>query len=118
MIRAAADLSRPRLPPPLASATIVAMSYSLGQATTTSAVLVPTPDASENAFMRFATVGRRLWGEPAPTVEYGPSTATLRYGSGQPPLNQNALLDYAKVTAVGTFVGVPIAFLLGRWLKR
>lgn len=88
------------------------MSYSLGQT-----AIAPTPDQSENAVARFFTVGQRLFSDPRPGVEYSAHGAALSYGT-QPPLNQNALIDYAKVTAVGTFIGVPAAFLLGRWLAR
>jgi hypothetical protein len=74
------------------------------------------PEQGENSFAKFVAIARRIWSDPPPNVEYGASTATLRFGSGTPPTNYDALVGYAKVTAVGAFVGVPVALFLGyRW---
>lgn len=70
------------------------------------------PEQGENVVSKFFAVARRLWMGPTPRVEYGPNTATLRF-DGVPPTNYSALTDYAKITAVGTFIGIPLMAFLG-----
>jgi len=97
----------------------------LGQTpSTVPAVAQVTPEESESAFAKFATIARRIWGEPAPIVHYSPRSATaggsttLQFGQGVPAINYGALVDYAKITAVGTFIGVPVAAALGAWVMH
>lgn len=79
----------------------------------------PFPAASDNVFTRFAGIAKRIWMMPSPQVAYGPSTTTLTFsgtGDAARPTNYDALVEYAKITAVGTFAGIPIAFLLGHFM--
>jgi len=78
---------------------------------------------------RFIGVAEYIWSAPQPDVRYIglPTTNPTQGGTAlpgtmsatwtdRPPLNYTALVDYAKVTAIGTFVGVPVALLLGYML--
>lgn len=89
--------------------------HSLGQ---TASGVTTVPELSENPVARFAAIGQRLWMGPTPLVEYGPSSVALRWSPGVQPTNVHALLEYAKITAVGTFVGIPVAALLGAYFGR
>lgn len=71
------------------------------------------PAASANVLSRFVGIAQRIWTQAAPTVSYGAASTTVTYPSGTPPINYDALVEYAKITAVGTFVGIPVAALLG-----
>lgn len=105
-----------------AGAPLLGLGGYLGQTPTPSASAPPAPpfpSASDNVFTRFAGIAKRIWMMPAPQVTYGPSTTTLTFsgtGDAARPTNYDALVEYAKITAVGTFAGIPIAFLLGHFM--
>lgn len=75
-------------------------------------IVGPPIDPDPNAMlpMRFFGIARRIWMEPPPVVTYGPSQTVVQYPAGQPAINYGALVEYAKITAIGTFIGIPIAW--------
>jgi len=84
----------------------------------------PSPLPSLDLPRRFMGIAEYLWKFPQPEVQYLPrvgfetgGTTSVTY-TDRAPINWDALVEYAKITAVGTFVGVPVGLALGYFLGR
>lgn len=96
----------------------------LGQAPAPSAAqaVLPAPLPSLDLPRRFMGIAEYLWKFPRPEVQYLPrsgaapgtpgGTTSVTY-TDRAPINWDALVEYAKITAVGTFVGIPVGLALG-----
>jgi len=79
----------------------------------------PAPLPSLDLPRRFMGIAEYLWNFPRPEVQYLPragsetgGTTSVTY-TDRAPINWDALVEYAKITAVGTFVGIPVGLALG-----
>ena len=83
---------------------------------------LPAPLPSLDLPRRFMGIAEYLWKFPRPEVQYLPragaasgdpgGTTSVTY-TDRSPINWDALVEYAKITAVGTFVGIPVGLALG-----
>jgi hypothetical protein len=81
--------------------------------------VLPSPLPSLDLPRRFMGIAEYLWKFPRPEVQYLPrvgsetgGTTSVTY-TDRSPINWDALVEYAKITAVGTFVGIPVGLALG-----